>query len=73
VPSFPKIDEAIRGRIVIHEFPNTFTDDLDLINSNPSKYKMKDIELKENCKEKNFELLSRISCLNIINHIKLSM
>jgi phage/plasmid-associated DNA primase len=47
MPSFPIIDEALRQRIVIHEFPNTFTDDLDLIKSDPSKYKMKDIGLKE--------------------------
>jgi phage/plasmid-associated DNA primase len=56
MPSFPKIDEALRGRIVIQEFPFTFTDDFDLINSDPSKYKMKDIGLKVKLQKEEFRI-----------------
>jgi hypothetical protein len=56
MPSFIKIDDALRGRIVIQEFPNTFTDDEDLIKNDPKKYKRIDIELKEKLQKEEYRI-----------------
>ena len=47
MPSFSKMDIAIRERVVIMNFPYTFTSDISKINENPDLYKLKNVELKE--------------------------
>ena len=46
MPSFSKIDTSLKERIVVVEFPYTFTDDEELLLKEPLKYKVKDISLK---------------------------
>ena len=50
MPSFSKMDLAIKERIIVQEFPFTFTDNQSLLQLNPLIYKVKDITLKEKLK-----------------------
>jgi phage/plasmid-associated DNA primase len=56
MPSFSKIDLPLKERIVVQEFPFTFTDDADLLKKDPSKYKIKDITLKEKFKREEYRI-----------------
>ena len=56
MPSFSKVDLPLKERIVVHEFPFTFTDDVDLLTKDPIKYKTKDISLKEKLKKEEFRI-----------------
>jgi len=47
MPTFTKIDISLRERIVVVQFPYTFTDDTVLLASEPEKYKKKDATLKD--------------------------
>jgi phage/plasmid-associated DNA primase len=57
MPSFSNINDAIRGRMVIQEFRFTFTNNFDLINSEPLKYKLKDIELNEKLNREEYRIV----------------
>ena len=46
MPYFAVMDAALKGRIIVIEFPYTFTDDVECIAQNPQKYKLKDPNLK---------------------------
>jgi phage/plasmid-associated DNA primase len=56
MPEFSKIDTSLRERIVVQEFPFTFTDDKALLASDPTKYKLKDITLKEKLKKEEYRI-----------------
>merc|ERR1711991_318067 len=47
MPSFTIIDAGLRRRIIVIEFPYSFTDDLAKINKDPEKFKKKDTTLKQ--------------------------
>ena len=47
MPSFTVMDDALRGRIIVIEFPYNFTDDLAKIKEDPTKFKKKDTTLKQ--------------------------
>jgi hypothetical protein len=56
MPHFNVLDISLRQRIIINEFPTTFTDDEELIRQDPSKYKKKDITLKETFKKEEYRI-----------------
>jgi phage/plasmid-associated DNA primase len=62
MPVFSKIDTSLRERIVVMNFPYTYTDDETLLNKDPSKYKLKDVTLKA----KFASDLYRIAMINIL-------
>lgn len=47
LPEFSKMDISLKERIIVFNFPYTFTDDSKLIKSNPNMYKAKDKSLKD--------------------------
>ena len=56
MPGFSKIDLPLKERIVVQEFPFTFTDDADLLQKDPLKYKVKDITLKDKFKNEEYRI-----------------
>ena len=62
MPIFSKIDTSLRERIVVMNFPYTYTDDPVLLEKEPSKYKLKDITFKAKFSSD----LYRIAMLNIL-------
>ena len=42
MPSFTVMDDALRGKIIVIEFPYNFTDDLAKIEEDPTKFEKKD-------------------------------
>jgi phage/plasmid-associated DNA primase len=62
MPSFSKIDTSLKERIVVMDFPYTFTDDKELILKDSMKYKEKDIGLKSKFSTN----LYRVAMINVL-------
>ena len=56
MPTFTKIDTALKERICVMEFPHIYTSNEDLITENPEIYKMKDTSLKDKFKQEKYKL-----------------
>jgi phage/plasmid-associated DNA primase len=62
MPTFSKMDNPLRERIRVIPFPYTFTDDKQKIEKEPSKFKLKDINLKKTLTDD----LHRIAFINLL-------
>ena len=62
MPNFSKMELSLTERIVVTEFPYSFTDDQELLLSDPIKYKMKDMSLKSKFAKEEY----RIALIDIL-------
>jgi hypothetical protein len=62
MPNFSKMELSLTERIVVTEFPYSFTDNQELLLSDPIKYKMKDMSLKSKFAKEEY----RIALIDIL-------